>query len=203
MTNNAESRGRRLGPRAAFQRIRTTGLGLAMLGVLSTTAGAHPVVDGAHPEATLKSDVSSVTAGGTLPLSGSEFVAGEGYALRLLGALSEYDLLDEVMPNAEGLFTIQVEIPRDVRPGEYQVIAVAPDGDVSARLDLMVLAAMPEETHDAESQADDGAMAHDEGGARADEISIERSRSGIEWGAIGLLIGVAGGFGVGLVRRAA
>jgi hypothetical protein len=44
-------------------------------------------------------------------------------------------------------------------------------------------------------------MAHSEQMARAEEISIERNRSGIEWGFIGLIVGGAGGLGIGLLGR--
>ncbi len=37
-------------------------------------------------------------------------------------------------------------------------------------------------------------------GARAEELPIQRSRRGAEWGVIGLLIGLAAGLGVSLIR---
>jgi len=37
--------------------------------------------------------------------------------------------------------------------------------------------------------------------ARAEEIRIERSRAGLEWGIIGLLVGLAADAGAALVRR--
>lgn len=157
---------------------------------------------GAHDEAVLESPRSSVPAGGVLELTGKDFTAGESYALRLVGALREYDLR-EVEPGEEGSFRLELEIPSRVAPGSYQLVAVAGDGDVVARLDLQILEGYPGLS---ELEGGDGhgpAPAGDGPRARADDIRIERDRSGLEWGAIGLLVGLAGGLGLGLLRRAA
>lgn len=146
-----------------------------------------------HEEAVLESSASAVPAGGALDLQGRDFAAGESYALRLLGALREYDL-GEVEPAADGTFSLRLAIPGDVVPGSYQLVAVAPDGDVSARLDLVILDA---------AAAGDAHAAHGAPGrpvARDDDIRIDRSRSGAEWGVLGLLIGLAAGLGIGLFR---
>ncbi len=166
---------------------------------LPATAGATlPSV--AHEKAVLESSRSSVPAGAVLPLDGRDFGAGESYVLRLQGALREYEL-GEVKADAEGLFSIELAILGSVTPGTYQVVAVAPDGDVAARLDLTVLEAEATEPEGAEERPA-GEAAHEISPrvARADDMPIERSRSGIEWGVIGLLIGGAGGLGLGLMR---
>lgn len=149
---------------------------------------------GGHEEAVLESSATSVPAGGALELQGRDFTGGESYVLRLLGALREYEL-GEVKPADDGTFSLRLRIPADVVPGSYQLVAVAPDGDVSARLDLVILdAAAAGDAHDAH-----GAPARP--AARDDHIRIERSRNGAEWGLIGLLIGLASGLGIGLLRR--
>lgn len=155
---------------------------------------------GAHEEAVIESPQSSVPAGGTLSLAGKDFTAGESYALRLVGALREYEL-GEVEPSDAGTFTLELEIPGHVVSGAYRLVAVAEDGDEVARMDLQVLAPNPSAA--AEGGADSGGAhgAAAGGGARADDIRIERDRSGLEWGAIGLLVGLAGGFGIGLLKR--
>jgi hypothetical protein len=164
------------------------------------TAGAT-LPSGAHEKAVLESSRSSVPAGAVLPLDGRDFGAGESYVLRLVGALREYGL-GEVEADADGLFSIELAIPGSVRPGAYQVVAVAPDGDVAARLDLTVLEAEAAEPEGAEERPA-GEAAHEAMPrvARADEMPIERSRSGLEWGVIGLLIGGAGGLGLGLIKK--
>jgi hypothetical protein len=167
---------------------------------LPATAGAT-VPSGAHEKAVLESSRSSVPAGAVLPLDGRDFGAGESYVLRLVGALREYGL-GEVEADADGLFSIELAIPGSVRPGAYQVVAVAPDGDVAARLDLTVLEAEAAEPEGAEERPA-GEAVHEAMPrvARADEMPIERSRSGLEWGVIGLLIGGAGGLGLGLIKK--
>ncbi|MEE9471119.1 MAG: hypothetical protein V3W32_05315, partial [Gemmatimonadota bacterium] len=165
----------------------------------TATAGAS-VTSAAHEKAVLESSRSSVPAGAVLPLDGRDFGAGESYVLRLQGALREYEL-GEVKADAEGLFSIELAILGSVTPCTYQVVAVAPDGDVAARLDLTVLEAEATEPEGAEERPA-GEAAHEISPrvARADDMPIERSRSGIEWGVIGLLIGGAGGLGLGLMR---
>ncbi len=155
---------------------------------------------GAHEEAVIESPQSSVPAGGTLSLAGKDFTAGESYALRLLGALREYEL-GEVEPSDAGTFTLDLEIPGDVVSGAYQLVAVAGDGDEVARMDLQVLAANSSVAAGGGANSGGAHGAATGGGARADDIRIERHRSGLEWGAIGLLVGLAGGFGIGLLKR--
>ncbi len=176
--------------------------------ILPATAGAtFPATAGAtlpslaHEKAVLESSRSSVPAGAVLPLDGRDFGAGESYVLRLVGALREYEL-GEVEADAEGIFSIELAIPGSVTPGAYQVVAVAPDGDVAARLDLTVLEAEAAEPEGAEERpAGEAAQEAMPRVARADEMPIERSRSGLEWGVIGLLIGGAGGLGLGLIKK--
>lgn len=162
-----------------------------------------PAAGYAHEDAVLRSPQSSVAAGDVLHLQGTEFEAGGRYTLRLIGPLSEYSL-GTIEADSAGGFTIDLTIALEVVPGVYQVEAVASDGDVAARLDLTVLSAAQatagEDGHAGEMGED---MRPGSGGkapmARSDDIQIERDRSGIEWGLIGLLIGAAAGLGSGLL----
>ncbi len=153
-----------------------------------------------HPEAVLKSSQSAVEAGGDLQLIGEEFGNGGTFTLVLLGALNEYALGD-VEADDKGTFSIDLDIPENVRPGQYQLVAYAPDGDRVATLDVSVTAASPA----AAEQGHDEPVEHDEtmaSGATAEEMIIQRSTTGAGWGVIGLVIGLAGGFGLALVRGA-
>jgi hypothetical protein len=173
---------------------------LLVIGLLAVA-----LVAAVHPEATLKSSVKSVEAGHEMPLQGEQFDAGDAVQLVLQGALAEYDL-SSVTPEEGGVFAINVEIPANVRPGEYRLVAVASDGEIAARLDLTVTAAMPHETgeedhEDMRTDADvAGAMGGMEEMGMAGDLPIERSRAGLEWGLIVLLIGLAGGGGVVFMR---
>ena len=153
----------------------------------------------AHEKAVLRSTLSAVAAGDTLPLSGADFTPGSTYALQLVGALSEFELR-RVQGGAHGTLELAIAIPRDVTPGVYKLVAIAPDGDHVASLDLTILEPSAGANDDAHTGSEPG---HAESGqtARADDMPIERSRSGAEWGVSGLLIGLAAGIGIMLIRR--
>jgi len=169
-----------------------------------------------HPEATLKVSPASVAAGGSLSVEGSRFEAGDHYKLVLQGVLDEYPLL-EVEADAGGLFTLEITIPSEADPGRYRLVALAPDGDASAGVDLSVTAAPAmgaamadvheeeagEHPHDEEMRGGAAGMPMTGGGAmaRSDDIVIERNRSGVAWGVIGLLLGLSLGFGAALLKR--
>lgn len=182
-------------------------LSLLMVTALSTL-GAGGLA--AHGEATLRSPSGSVPAGETILLNGSGFTPGQTHRLLLRGTLEEREL-QRVTAAADSTFSVEVRVPGGARPGQYRIVAVAPDGDEVATLNLAVLAAEGGSSgvRPAEEPSGEGALARTEGDgaasspqARADGIRIQRSRAGIEWGLIGLLVGLAGGLGVGLLRRA-
>lgn len=158
------------------------------------TAGAL----GAHGEGTLEIPRSVVAAGGTLPVEGEEFAPEEALQLRLLGTFDEYELL-EVTPDGEGNFSAELEIPVDARPGAYRLVAIATDADEITSLDVRVLEA---ELATGPGEGDEAVGGTSEAPeARTDDMPVERSRSGVEWGVIGLIVGLAGGLGVVLVRN--
>jgi len=159
----------------------------------------------AHPEATLRAARAAVAAGTALPVTGENFAANGKVLLALRGALGEYRLV-EVTATGEGTLSVSLHIPAEVRPGRYQLVALADDGDVVARLELTLEPPAAGSAVESGSGAEDdpapGQMAgqHDRM-ARADELPIQRSRNGLEWGIIGLVVGLAGGLGLGLLRR--
>lgn len=159
-----------------------------------------PAEAAAHGDATLEGPDGTVGAGQGITLSGAGFAPGESHRLVLRGTLDDYEL-GTATAGADSTFTVELAVPAGARPGQYRVVALAPDGDEVATLDLPVTAA-----RETAEEADAGASGSTSSGrsgpeARADEIVIERSRAGIEWGVIGLVIGLAGGLGVGLFRR--
>ena len=151
--------------------------------------------------AVLKSALESVEAGRVLPLVGADFPDGMTVSLVLVGVFDEHPL-GEATANDEGGFTIDLEIPADARPGAYQMVAYEPSGERATALDITVLAASAAAVTE---HSREGAAGHDEAEAsvaRADEMIIERSTSGAGWGVIGLMIGLAGGLGMVLLRGA-
>lgn len=182
----------------------TLALAMALAMTLMGTDSAHALSARAHPEATLEGDRTNVEVGGVIGLHGSKFEENESYTLQLLGALNEYDL-GTATADGEGVFQLDMGIPYDVRPGAYQIVAIAPDGDVSARFDVTIseASAADETATPADGSAASGSdmAGMDDHQATTDEIRIERNRGGIEWAGIGLIIGVAGGLGLGLRLR--
>ena len=165
--------------------------------------------------AVLKSTLESVEAGQVLPLVGADFHDGMTVSLVLVGVFDEHPL-GEATANDEGRFSVELTIPADARPGEYQVVAYEPSGERATALDITVLAAsasgMAEPSHEeGEPSHEEAEPSHEEGAghdeaeasaARADDMIIERSMSGAGWGVVGLMIGLAGGLGMVLLRGA-
>jgi len=158
--------------------------------------------------AVLKSTLESVEAGQALPLVGADFHDGMTVSLVLVGVFDEHPL-GEATANDEGRFSVELTIPADARPGEYQVVAYEPSGERATALDITVLAASASAV--AEPSHEEGEPSHEEGAghdeaeasaARADDMIIERSMSGAGWGVVGLMIGLAGGLGIVLLRSA-
>ena len=164
---------------------------LALLGAVSLTMAA---VHGAA----LKSSQTGVEAGQALPLEGTGFHAGQTFTLVLLGTLTEYTLRD-VTVDDEGAFAFDIDVPADVRPGQYQLVALSGEDVREAQMDLSVMAFVQV----AAAESHDDAAGHNEAmdtGARAEEMTIARATTGAGWGVIGLLIGLAGGAGAVLLK---
>ncbi len=139
---------------------------------LGATAAAE-----AHEKAVLKSARESVPAGETIPLTGSKFEKGVKYRLALVGALETVELR-EIEPDTAGSFAIELQIPREARPGIYRVVAFAPDGDKVASLEILVSEAAVEEQPADVGSEEAGAVAHSD--ARADDLVLQVSRSSLE-----------------------
>jgi len=175
-------------------------LGAALLALTRSAAGAAAMSDAPrlHEGGTLEVSSRAVPAGATLAVRGKDFSPGEAYTLRLEGTLRSHDVA-EVEPDSSGAFSLELRIPREVSEGRYRLAAVAPDGDVSTRLELRVLAARPAAASREPAGDGDGSPASAGPVARDGEIPLERSRSGVEWGVIGLVLGLSGGLGLGLL----
>jgi hypothetical protein len=152
-------------------------LGAALIALSMATN--HPMP---HGEGVLTSSRATVSAGERLDLRGASFAPGESFTVKLVGVLQEFTLATAI-PAADSTFALSVEIPTDAGEGTYRVDVVAPDGDVSGSVDLTISAAASASP----------AM------ARADDVPIQRETTGVGWAVIGVLIGLAAGFGIGLL----
>lgn len=175
----------------------SSGVILLAAALLLSGSPVHPPV---HGEGVLTAERGTMAAGESLKLTGAAFEPGETYEIKLVGPLQEF-LLATVRVAPDSTFALTVAIPADAREGSFRLEVVAPDGDVSAGLDVTLLAAAPIPN---ESSTDPMAgMDHPPGAmmARADEIAINRSYSGVALAMIGGLIGLAAGLGIGLLSR--
>lgn len=175
----------------------------ATLAVAAALVAPEPLA--AHEEAVLEASASVMAVDGTLELFGSDFTADEEFRLVLEGALESHELT-AVTADSAGRFELDLELPPEVREGRYQIVAVAPDGDEVARLDLNVVAAgsgNDRATGSAEGDEAGTASAADgagENGARAEEMEVERQRSGVEWAFMLVVVGLSGGLGARMLR---
>ncbi len=172
-------------------------LGIVGRALVVFVMAGTPTAD-VHEEAILESRSSAVSPGDTILVDGREFEAGEAYVFKLLGVLAKYELPGAIADD-EGRFSLKLTIPLEVRPGAYEIVAIAPDGDVAARLEIAVLEAT---AGTAPAPVSETSSINTQVPARSDEIIIERRRSSLEWGVIGLVIGLAAGLGFCLLRRA-
>ena len=174
----------------------TTQIGIAIplalatlmgLNAPSETAGAPGGLRAlrAPHEAVLTLGSSTAAAGGTLRVSGAEFHSVTSYKLVLKGVLDEYEV-GSADSDSEGRFALELEIPVNVRPGAYRLVALQPDGEEAASRDLTV------EPAPADVDVEAGEASPGEADAtpmppmpRADELVIERRWSGFEWFVIG------------------
>jgi len=159
-----------------------------------------PVLMAAVHGAVLKSTLESVEAGQHLPLVGEDFHEGMTVSLVLVGLFDEYSL-GSATADDEGGFTMDVEIPVDAQDGDYHLVAYEPSGERAAALDVVVLAASASAEH-----VHDEVAGHDAMQApmpTAEEMVITRSTTGAGWAVVGLVVGLAGGLGIALLRGAA
>lgn len=176
---------------------------MILLAILISAAIGAPAgpsaVPPVHGEGVLTADRGTMASGEGLDLSGRGFAPGESYQLKLVGVLQEFGLATARV-GPDSTFALSVTIPADAREGSYRIEAIAEDGDVSAALDVTLLAAVPV-PNDRSTEPMAG-MEHTTGAmARADEIPINRTQSGAAWAVIGGLIGLAAGLGAGLLSR--
>lgn len=201
-TGTGHRRDDRSGTRAARAPLGALAAVAATLALTATLTAPAPLA--AHEEAVLEASASVMAADGTLELFGSDFTVDEAFRLVLEGALESHELT-EVTADSAGRFELELELPPEVREGRYQIVAIAPDGDEVARLDLNVVAAGSGDDRATGSAEGASGAADGEGGngARADEMEVERERGGIEWAVMLLVVGLSGGLGARMLRDAA
>ncbi len=101
----------------------------------------------AHGTGAISLSSKQSSPGLTITIFGTEFVHNSSVRLELRSILEKV-VFGRVQTSAKGTFQQTVTIPANSRPGQYTIVAVAPDGDVAAQATLMIAdVAAAQETH--------------------------------------------------------
>jgi len=163
----------------------------------------------AHPKGTIRLARKEVSVGGELVVTGAQLSKNETLRLQLRGTLETFPLA-EVRTDASGTFRARFALPVEARLGNYTVVVVAPDGDVAAQTELLVIAAA------APVAADSGAAEHPAGHAMpntspaatdiphasAEMMEVPVATTGSEWAVILTIIVASVAGGAALLFRA-
>lgn len=150
----------------------------------------------AHTGGVIRIISKQVSVGGELIVRGEKLPKNATLRMELRGMLETFPLA-EVRTDTAGRFQAQLALPVEVKAGTYTVVVVASDGDVAARVDLVVSA--PRAMPGMRGMAEHEAMV-DSGGApgphaTAEMMTVQLNTSSAEWGAIAavILLSAAGG----------
>ncbi len=113
--------------------MRRSILALALLAGISALAYAHP-------KGTIRLARKDASVGGELVVTGAQLSKNETLRLQLRGTLETFPLA-VVRTDSSGTFRVRFALPEEARVGNYTVVVVAPDGDVAAQTELLVVAA--------------------------------------------------------------
>lgn len=173
----------------------------AVLGLLALTS----VPAFAHGGGVIRLASAQVPVGGTIGVSGEKLEKSSTFRLELRGTLDNYPIGDAKTDTA-GKFRMHVALPAHVPAGVYSLVAIGPDGDVDARVDLTIAGAA--------TQSGSAGMAGMPGmGQGTQEMSgmhatdemmtLQRTTTTGEWVIIAVLIIAAFAGGAILLRKAA
>lgn len=115
----------------------------SLVSLLFLALFAAPAV--AHEHGRIYLGAPRASDGDTLAIRGEKLSKATTFRVLLRGPLASYPL-GEVKTDRAGAFQGALALPADARPGAYTVVLLAPDGDVSARADLALVAAAPPAT---------------------------------------------------------
>ncbi len=147
----------------------------------------------AHETGVVRLSAKQIEVGGRLSLRGEKMPKAGKVRLELRGALVTL-ALGEVTTDSAGVFETNIVVPETAEPGNYKLVVLAADGDVTARADLVIVAATP-----ATEMKDHSSMAQGEMPAlQATDamMSLDMKFSSAEVTVIGVLLftALAGGF---------
>lgn len=152
----------------------------------------------AHDKGTIALTPKQVGVGGNLSVRGDKLAKNATLKMQLRGTLETFDLA-QVRTDTAGRFQSRFALPAEIKAGNYVVVVVASDGDVSARADLVVTAAAAT-TNAMPGMEGHAGMAMPPGApgqhATAEMMEVPVSTSGAEWSAIVAIIVLSGALGL-------
>lgn len=173
----------------------------AVLGLLALTSA--PAF--AHGGGVIRLANARVPVGGTIGLSGEKLEKNTTFKLELRGTLDNYPIGDAKTDTA-GKFRLSVALPAHVPAGVYSLVAIGPDGDVDARVDLTIAGATTQGGSTATAAMSGmGQGTQEMSGMHATDemMTLHRTTTIGEWVIIAVLIVAAFAGGAILLRRAA
>jgi hypothetical protein len=176
-----------------MKHVSATTIGLAIGFTLALAVPAYP-----HGGGVIRVASKQVAVGGTIALAGEKLEKNADLRLELRGTLDNYPA-GRVRTDAGGRLSASITIPPAVPIGAHTLVAIATDGDVTARTDLAVGPA-------ADVAASKEGMPHmatemPAMQATAEMMKIERTTTPSEWAMIAAVIVLSFGGGAFLLLR--
>jgi hypothetical protein len=159
----------------------------------------------AHEKGVIRIVSKEVGVGGELVVRGEKLPKSATLRMQLRGTLETFHLA-EVRTDTAGRFQARLALPVEVRAGTYTVVVLAPDGDETARADLVVAAQAAHAMAGTEGMEGHAGMADSAGAPgphpTAEIMKVPVSTSGAEWAAIAAIVVLSAAGGLALLAGA-
>lgn len=170
------------------------------LALLLVALGGFPLQNAvAHSTGAISLSSKQVSAGMTITVFGKEFARNSPVRLELRGILDKV-AFGMVQTNARGIFQQVVTIPANSKAGQYNVVAVAPDGDVVAQATLLIAAAAVPQATDTGMQDMPGMQGMGGPRATAEMMNVQIPITPAGWAVIAAIVLTSATSGVWLLR---
>lgn len=178
--------------------MRSMILATSLLAAVSGTAAAHE-------KGAIYLASRTVAVGSELSFRGERLPKNGTVRMQLKGALETFTLSD-IRIDSAGRFQGTLRLPPNARAGSYAVIAIASDGEVVARADVVLSPAAPPPPTAGMDHANMPGMAGMSETAAphptAELMNVPVNTSAVEWAAIAAIIGLSATGGLLLLARA-
>lgn len=161
--------------------MRRTLVSLILLGAVSLPALAHE-------KGSIRLASRQVPVGGELVLRGERLPKNATLTLQLRGTLENFPL-GAIRADSSGAAQGRIALPGEARMGAYKVVVLAPDGEVVAQTDLVIVApaagAMSAEEHAAMNTSP---TATEQPHATAELMKLDVKTTPVEWAVIAVIV---------------